>query len=93
MNNVYALVEHFYEKNIDAELIVSQETIEKYLRRKAWQGADDDALKEIWAIVSLLILFVEQMNLYSLASLTPYDYQEIFYRYQQVNKDFRLDEN
>jgi hypothetical protein len=24
MNNVYALVEHFYEKNIDAEDIVSQ---------------------------------------------------------------------
>ena len=34
MNNVYALVEHFYEKNIDAELIVSQETIEKYLRER-----------------------------------------------------------
>ena len=37
MNNVYALVEHFYEKNIDAEDIVSQEAVERYLRRQAWQ--------------------------------------------------------
>ena len=30
MNNVYALVEHFYENNIDAEPILSQDFLEKY---------------------------------------------------------------
>jgi hypothetical protein len=32
------------------------------------------------------------MNLYSLASLTAYDYQEIFYRYAQEHKSFALEE-
>ena len=35
MNNVYALVEHFYENNIDAEPILSQDFLEKYLRKHA----------------------------------------------------------
>ena len=43
MNNVYALVEHFYENNIDAEPILSQDFLEKYLRKHAWHGADDRA--------------------------------------------------
>ena len=92
MNNVYALVEHFYEKNIDAEDIVSQEAVERYLRRQAWQGTNDEDLKTIWAVISILILSVDQMNLYSLGSLTAYDYQEIFYRYAQDNKSFVLEE-
>ena len=92
MNNVYALVEHFYEQNIDAEDIVAQWSVEQYLRRQAWQGNSDEELKTIWAVLSLLILSVDQMNLYSLASLTPYDYQEIFYRYAQEHKSFALEE-
>ena len=55
MNNVYALVEHFYEQNIDAEDIVAQWSVEQYLRRQAWQGNSDEELKTIWAVLSLLI--------------------------------------
>ena len=70
MNNVYALVEHFYENNVDAEPILAQDFLEKYLRKHAWQGADDRALQKIWASVRMLITYIEQMHLYSFASLT-----------------------
>ncbi|MFV0636035.1 hypothetical protein [Mitsuokella sp. WILCCON 0060] len=93
MNNVYALVEHFYENHVDAEKILAQEIIEKYLRKKAWHGADDAELRRIWQAVSMLITYVEQMNLYSFASLTIYDYQEILYRLAQDNQDFSLQED
>ena len=92
MNNVYALVEHFYENNIDAEPILSQDFLEKYLRKHAWHGADDRALQRIWAVVRMLITYIEQMHLYSFASLTVYDYQEILYRLAQSETNFDLTE-
>ena len=92
MNNVYALVEHFYENNIDAEPILAQDFLEKYLRKHAWHGADDRALQRIWAVVRMLITYIEQMHLYSFASLTVYDYQEILYRLAQSETNFDLTE-
>lgn len=92
MNNVYALVERFYDGNYDFAGIMPQETVEKYLRRKAWQGAGDEELKDIWSILSLLIVYAAQGNLYSLAALSVYDYQEIIYRYAEEHKEFCLTE-
>ena len=92
MNNVYALVEHFYENNVDAEPILAQDFLEKYLRKHAWQGADDRALQRIWAAIRMLITYIEQMHLYSFSSLTVYDYQEILYRLAQSDADFELSE-
>ena len=93
MNNVYALVEHFYENHVDAEKILAQDFVEKYLRKKAWHGAHDEELRRVWRAVSMLITYVEQVNLYSFASLSIYDYQEILYRLAQDDEDFSLTED
>lgn len=92
MGNVYSLVEHFYEENSAAEQIIPQDAVEAYLRRNAWHGADDDELKRLWGVISLLITYVDQLDLYSLAALTVYDYQEIIYRYANERADFMLAE-
>jgi len=92
MDNVYSLVEQFYENNTAAGQIVPQDTVEAYLRRNAWHGADDDELKRIWSVICLLITYVDQLDLYSLGSLTVYDYQEIIYRYANDQSDFMLAE-
>ena len=92
MVNVYSLVEQFYEENGAAQQIVPQGTVEAYLRRNAWHGAEDEDLKRIWSAISLLIEYVDQLDLYSLASLTVYDYQEIIYRYANAQPDFMLAE-
>ena len=92
MGNVYSLVEEFYEENTAAGQIVPQDAVEAYLRRNAWHGADDDELKRIWSIIRLLVTYVDQLDLYSLGSLTVYDYQEIIYRYANDQADFMLAE-
>ena len=92
MGNVYSLVEEFYEENAAAGQIVPQDAVEAYLRRNAWHGADDDELKRIWSIIRLLVTYVDQLDLYSLGSLTVYDYQEIIYRYANDQADFMLAE-
>lgn len=92
MKNVYSLVEHFYEGKSALDTILPQDVVEKYLRRKAWHGVADEELKKIWTIISLVIIYVEQLNLYSLSSLTVNDYQELVYRYQQEDGEFCLDE-
>ena len=92
MENVYSLVEEFYKKNMAAGQIVPQETVEAYLRRNAWHGAGDDELKRLWSVICLLITYVDQQDLYSLGSLTVYDYQEIIYRYANDRADFMLAE-
>ena len=92
MGNVYSLVEEFYEENTAAGQIVPQDAVEAYLRRNAWHGADDDELKRIWSVIRLLVTYVDQLDLYSLGSLTVYDYQEIIYRYANDQADFMLAE-
>lgn len=92
MSNVYTLVDDFYNSNYNFDRIMPQAIVEKYLRRKAWHGAKDNYLKDIWGILSLLIAYTEELNLYSLASLSVYDYQEIMYRYAQDHKEFCLTE-
>lgn len=92
MKNVYSLVEHFYDGKSTFQTILPQDVVEKYLRRKAWHGVKDNELKKIWSVISLVITYVEQLNLYTLTSLTVNDYQELIYRYRQDNNEFQLDE-
>ena len=92
MSNVYVLVEHFYESDFNYDMILPQNVVEKYLRRKAWQGADDEELRRIWVLISLLLSYVEQLHLYSLESLTINDLHEVIYRYAQDDKEFVLEE-
>lgn len=92
MSNVYTLTEHFYNSDCNFNMIMPQEMVEKYLRWKAWHEVKDKSLREIWNVLSLLIMYTEQLNLYSLEDLSVYDYQEIIYRYEQDNKGFSLTE-
>ncbi|WP_028128369.1 hypothetical protein [Selenomonas sp. AE3005] len=92
MDNVYSLVKHFYEENDYAAQILPRDAVEAYLRRNAWHGAEDEDLKRIWSIISVMISAVNDFELYSFATLTAYDYQEIFYRYAEVRPDFMLAE-
>lgn len=91
-NNVYALVEQFYQQHASAETLVSRSVLEKYLRRLAWRGQDDAALKKTWKMLGVILSYAEELHLETLGMLTPYDYQEVFYRYAQEDKDFQLNE-
>ncbi|MDY2685292.1 MAG: hypothetical protein SOV43_03865 [Selenomonadaceae bacterium] len=92
MKNVYALVDQYYREHTDAALLVEQDVVEQFLRRKAWHGAKDARLKKIWTLLSLMLTYLSEWNLDDFASLSKYDYQELVYRYAAENPAFTFSE-
>ena len=93
MTNVYGQVDEFYAGDKDAEGILPKDMVERYLRRKAWEGASDEELREKWGILSTALRYLIDLKLYDLSFLTPYDYQEIVYRVLEDRSSKPLDES
>ena len=92
MDNVYGQVAVFYTNHQEADDILSKDIIERYLRKFAWRGSSDQEMCAIWSAIESLLLYIENMKLYSLDSLNVYDYQEILYRRQDTQTGFKLSE-
>ncbi len=91
-DNVYGLVAEFYKENHFAEDILPKEWVERYLRKRAWCGADDKDMRRIWSLVELLLTYLDEQQLDSFGSLSIFDYQEILYRYADAHENFVLQE-
>ncbi len=91
-NNVYALVNEFYRENGRAGSLLPRTLLDKYLRRLAWRGRGDAELRQEWSLIELLLTYLDEQQLDSFAALSIFDYQELLYRYNEVHKDFRLEE-
>lgn len=91
IDNVYALVEGFYNENPACEKIFSQELVERYLRQRAWQGESDEKLRQLWSLLELFLSYIKENELGNFTSLSIFDYQEIIYRYKDLHEDFELE--
>ena len=91
-NNVYALVNEFYRENGRAGSLLPRTLLDKYLRRLAWRGRGDAELRQEWSLIELLLTYLDEQQLDSFAALSIFDYQELLYRYNEVHKEFRLEE-
>lgn len=58
MKNVYDDVRRFYEEESAGHAAVRREWIEGFLRQKAWSGANDEELKDIWSNLRMFLLYV-----------------------------------
>ena len=92
MDNVYRQVTVFYRENPDLKELLPQDLIEKYLRKCAWNGMADAELRRIWDAVAVVLLYIKQLQLFSLDSLTVHDYQEALYMAQDAHKEWFLSE-
>lgn len=92
MDNVYRQVAVFYRENPDLKELLSQELIEKYLRKCAWNGMSDAELRKAWDAIAVVLLYIKQLELFSLESLTVHDYQEALYMAQDEHKEWLLSE-
>lgn len=92
MDNVYRQVALFYRNCDKSNDLIEQDTMERYLRKMAWQGKSDAELKDIWQVVAAVLTYIDEMNLLSFASLTIHDYQELFWKYGDKHTDFVLSE-
>ncbi len=73
MENVYSLVERFYDEE-EAELFLAQEWVEGFLRHRAWQGDNDVALQQTWKQLQWLILYLLHADLTEVEEMTSQDF-------------------
>lgn len=76
MENVYDLVADFYENDEEWNQILSQEYVEGFLRKAAWQGATDAELKKQWNSILMLCIYLGHGDRY-LGDLTVDDIIDI----------------
>ena len=61
-NNVYDQVQMFYDTGLVEEPIIKQEWVEGFLRQKAWQGIEDEQLKDLWKQIQIFIIYKKEDN-------------------------------
>ncbi len=59
MKNVYDQIRSFYDDEVSWEPAVKREWVEGFFRQKAWQGASDAQLRELWRKLQMFILYLQ----------------------------------
>ncbi|MBP2650715.1 MAG: hypothetical protein H6Q74_1540 [Firmicutes bacterium] len=77
MKNVYEEVHVFYEKEIEQELAISRDWIEGYLRQKAWQGTNDEELRELWRNLKMFLVYLEHTDADYLEEISYQEYSRV----------------
>lgn len=73
MENVYSLVERFYEQQA-ADSLLPQEWVEGFLRHCAWQGDSDAALQQKWNQLHWFLEYLAHAELTEPDELTMQDF-------------------
>ncbi len=92
MNNVYDEVHFFYSKFPHFDLVVKQQWLEKFLRKKAWAGRSDVDMRSIWQQIKYLYLYLDDIKVYAMSSLLPTDYVKAAVWTSERNPEFPLEE-
>lgn len=73
-NNVYDQVQIFYNEGPIGEPLIKQEWVEGFLRQKAWQGIDDEKLKDLWKQIQNFTIYLNHADNDDLNELTVPEY-------------------
>ena len=76
MTNIFETVEAYYQHNEAAAPILSQATVERYLRRLLWRGATQAELARVFDLICTAIDRAENMGLAGLEEFESIDMQE-----------------
>ncbi|MDF2873806.1 MAG: hypothetical protein K0R22_489 [Sporomusa sp.] len=58
IKNVYDEVRVFFDEESEWDVAIKREWIEGFLRQKAWQGANDEALRDTWRNLHMFVLYL-----------------------------------
>ncbi|BBB92601.1 MAG TPA: DUF6398 domain-containing protein [Methylomusa anaerophila] len=58
IKNVYDEVHLFFEQELECPAVLKREWVEGFLRQKAWQGVQDESLRDIWRNLQMFILYM-----------------------------------
>ena len=86
MTNVYDRLKIFYDENPDAKALFAENTVEKHIRKCAWQGEKEEDLQLRFSLFEKIILYAVDIDLDTVLELLPEDYLEIFYELADIEK-------
>lgn len=74
IKNVYDEVRVFFAEEQDWSSAIRREWVEGFLRQKAWQGANDDALRDLWHNLQMFASYLSYSGDINLDEMTAADY-------------------
>lgn len=74
MKNVYDEVQNFFKQEITGEAAISRDWVEGFLRQKAWQGATDEELRDIWQNLKMFVLYLDDSDADDLEEIPYQEY-------------------
>ncbi len=77
IKNVYDEVRQFYDQDVDGYTAVSRDLVEGFLRQKAWGGADDEELRDIWANLRMFLLYLQHTEADGPEAITYQEYSRV----------------
>ncbi|MDR3589490.1 MAG: hypothetical protein P4N41_07480 [Negativicutes bacterium] len=79
MKNVYDEVQYFYTLEVTEDAAISREWVEGFLRQKAWQGATDDELRDIWQNLKMFVLYLDNTDADYLEEIPYQEYSRVIH--------------
>ncbi len=58
IKNVYDEVQLFFDEELEWNSTIKREWVEGFLRQKAWQGADDQVLRDMWHNLQMFVAYL-----------------------------------
>lgn len=91
MKNVYGEIATFYEE-LKQDAPVDRALVEGYLRRQAWRGLSDEALKEVWTSLEWFIYYLVYAEIANLRLFAKEECVRLVYWMHENHPQFRLEE-
>jgi hypothetical protein len=77
IKNVYDEVRRFYEVDAEGYAAIRRDWVEGFLRQKAWGGADDEELRDIWANLRMFLLYLRHTEAADLEEIPYQEYSRV----------------
>ncbi len=77
MKNVYDEVKHYFEEEAANSPVVRRDWVEGFLRQKAWGGASEEELREIWVNLRMFLLYLDNTEAAYLEEIPNWEYTRV----------------
>lgn len=74
MQNVYDNIKNFYNSLDERYMLISQNMVEGYLRKRAWEGASERDLRKIWNLIGWLFNYFIYADIEDLSEMDSEEY-------------------
>ncbi len=77
MKNVYDEVKHFFDEEMANSAAIRRDWVEGFLRQKAWGGAGEDGLREIWTNLRMFFLYLDHTEAEDIGEIPRREYSRM----------------